>query len=108
MRRAGAGRAVWVLREGKWDIPAALGDAAGCLGAVAAQNLLGTTLSIGKLRGKVHAYRGTKVVCTYHPAFLLRNQLVSEKRKVWEDLLQVMEKLRLSISEKQRGYFLKG
>ena len=39
-----------------------------CLGAVASQNLLGTTVSIGKLRGKFHTYRGAKVVCTYHPA----------------------------------------
>jgi len=45
---------------------------------------------------------------TYHPAYLLRNQSNSEKRKVWEDLLQVMEKLGMPISGKQRGYFLKG
>ena len=42
---------------------------------------------------------------TYHPAYLLRNQAVSEKRKVWEDLLLVMEKLGLHISEKQRQFF---
>ena len=44
---------------------------------------------------------------TYHPAYLLRNQALSEKRRVWEDMLQVMEKLALPISEKQRDYFLK-
>ena len=44
---------------------------------------------------------------TYHPAFLLRNQAISEKRNIWEDLLQVMEHLGLPISDKQRGYFLK-
>jgi DNA polymerase len=55
-----------------------------CLGAVAAQNLLGTTVSIGKLRGKVHNYRGIKVVCTYHPAFLLRSP--SFKKETWEDM----------------------
>jgi len=44
---------------------------------------------------------------TYHPAYLLRNQSNSEKRKVWEDMIQVMEKLGLPISEKQRNYFLK-
>jgi hypothetical protein len=43
---------------------------------------------------------------TFHPAYLLRNQALTEKRKVWEDMLQVMEKLQLPISEKQRGYFL--
>jgi DNA polymerase len=42
---------------------------------------------------------------TYHPAFLLRNQAMSEKRRVWEDMLQVMGKLGLPISEKQRKYF---
>jgi DNA polymerase len=44
---------------------------------------------------------------TFHPSYLLRNQALSEKRKVWEDMLQVMERLGLPISEKQRGYFLK-
>lgn len=55
-----------------------------CLGAVAAQNLLGTTVSIGKLRGRIHDYRGIKVVCTYHPAFLLRSP--SFKKETWEDM----------------------
>ena len=62
-----------------------------CLGAVAAQNLLGTTQSIGKLRGKVHAYRGGKVVCTYHPAFLLRSP--SFKKETWEDMKLLMREL---------------
>jgi uracil-DNA glycosylase len=44
---------------------------------------------------------------TYHPAYLLRNQAMSEKRKVWEDRLAVMEKLEMPISQKQRNYFLK-
>lgn len=55
-----------------------------CLGAVASQNLLNTTVSIGKLRGKVHNFRGIKVVCTYHPAFLLRSP--SFKKETWEDM----------------------
>ncbi|WP_297033353.1 uracil-DNA glycosylase family protein [Thermogutta sp.] len=62
-----------------------------CLGNVAAQNLLGTDLTIGRLRGKIWEYNGAKVVCTYHPAFLLRNPAM--KREAWEDLkllLQVM------------------
>jgi len=42
---------------------------------------------------------------TYHPAYLLRNQALSEKRRVWEDMLQVMERLSLPISDKQRNYF---
>lgn len=44
-----------------------------CLGAVAAQNLLNVETPIGKLRGEVYDYNGAKVICTYHPAYLLRN-----------------------------------
>lgn len=62
-----------------------------CLGAVASQNLLGTTVSIGKLRGKIHDYRGTKVVCTYHPAFLLRSP--SYKKQTWEDMKMLMREM---------------
>jgi len=43
---------------------------------------------------------------TYHPAYLLRNQALGEKRRVWEDMLSVMEKLALPISQKQQNYFL--
>mgnify|MGYP002684498758 FL=1 len=43
---------------------------------------------------------------TYHPAYLLRNPALSEKRKVWEDMLAVLEKLGRPISERQRTYFL--
>lgn len=66
-----------------------------CLGAVAAQNLLGSTLSIGKLRGKVHHFRGTKVVCTYHPAFLLRSP--SFKKETWEDMKLIMREMGLEL-----------
>jgi DNA polymerase len=62
-----------------------------CLGAVAAQNLLGSTLSIGKLRGKVHECRGAKLVCTYHPAYLLRNP--SAKKDTWEDMKLLMREM---------------
>lgn len=56
------------------------------LGRFAAQSLLRTTQSIGKLRGQVFRYRetGIPLVVTYHPAYLLRNPL--DKRKAWEDL----------------------
>jgi uracil-DNA glycosylase len=77
------------------------------LGATAVEGLLGKTLGITKLRGQWQTYRGTPLMPTYHPAYLLRNQAMSEKRKVWEDMLAVMEKLEMSISEKQRNYFLK-
>lgn len=62
-----------------------------CLGSVAAQNLLDTTESIGRLRGRVHDYRGTPVVCTYHPAYLLRNP--SAKRQVWDDVQMLMAEM---------------
>jgi len=77
------------------------------LGATAVEGLLGKTLGITKLRGSWKTYRGTPLMPTYHPAYLLRNQAMSEKRKVWEDMLAVMEKLGMSISAKQRNYFLK-
>jgi DNA polymerase len=77
------------------------------LGATAVEGLLGKTLGITKLRGTWKTYRGTPLMPTYHPAYLLRNQAMSEKRKVWEDMLAVMEKLEMPISEKQRRFFLK-
>lgn len=77
------------------------------LGATAVEGLLGKTAGITKLRGNWQTYRGIPLMPTYHPAYLLRNQAISEKRRVWEDMLQVMDKLGLPISEKQRGYFLK-
>ncbi|HEX3890863.1 MAG TPA: uracil-DNA glycosylase [Verrucomicrobiae bacterium] len=77
------------------------------LGATAVEGLLGKTVGITKLRGNWQMYRGTPLMPTYHPAYLLRNQAMSEKRKVWEDMMAVMEKLGMPISEKQRNYFLK-
>jgi DNA polymerase len=78
------------------------------LGATAVEGLLGQTGGITKLRGRWQEFRGVPVMPTYHPAYLLRNQALSEKRRVWEDMLQVMEKLAMPISEKQRNFFLKG
>jgi DNA polymerase len=77
------------------------------LGATAVEGLLGKTVGITRLRGNWQTYRGIPLMPTYHPAYLLRNQSLSEKRRVWEDMLAVMETLRLPISEKQRNYFLK-
>ena len=78
------------------------------LGGTAVEGLLGKTLGITKLRGTWQTYRGIPLMPTYHPSYLLRNQAMTEKRKVWEDMLGVMEKLALPISEKQRNFFLKG
>ena len=55
------------------------------LGACAAQTLLGTTKSISSLRNKRHSWRGMPLVCTFHPAYLLRN--ASQKASTWQDLL---------------------
>jgi uracil-DNA glycosylase family 4 len=62
-----------------------------CLGLVAAQTVLNSTTSIGRLRKTVHAYgdTGIKVVATYHPAYLLRNP--NAKKDVWDDMKMLME-----------------
>lgn len=57
------------------------------LGATAAQNLLETKVPISKLRGQFHDYLGTKVMPTFHPAYLLRDP--HKKREVWEDMKMV-------------------
>ena len=59
------------------------------------------------LRGNWQDFNGIPMMPTYHPAYLLRNQSLQEKRKVWEDMLLVMEDLGMPITEKQRGFFLK-
>ncbi len=71
------------------------------------EGLLGKTLGITKLRGQWQTWRGIPLMPTYHPAYLLRNQAMSEKRKVWEDMLAVLGRLGRPISERQRGYFLR-
>lgn len=76
------------------------------LGATAVEGLLGKTIGITRLRGTWHTYRNIPLMPTYHPAYLLRNQAMSEKRRVWEDMLQVMARLGLPVSDKQQGYFL--
>jgi len=76
------------------------------LGAVAVEGLLGLRGTMRQLRGRWHSYNQTPLMITYHPAYLLRNQSPSEKRKVWEDMLLVLERLERPISEKQRNYFL--
>jgi DNA polymerase len=61
------------------------------LGACAAQNLLGSSLSIGKLRGRFHDYRGIPVLCTYHPAYLLRSP--DKKKDVWDDMKKLLARM---------------
>lgn len=66
-----------------------------CLGAVAAKTLLNTETPIGKLRGKFHKFNDATVVCTYHPAYLLRNP--AAKPDTWEDLKMMMRKLGMEL-----------
>ena len=51
---------------------------------MAAQNLLQTDVAIGRLRRKFHKHGRAKVLCTYHPSYLLRNP--AAKKDVWEDM----------------------
>lgn len=76
------------------------------LGATAVEGLLGTRGTMRDLRGRWHSHHETPLMITYHPSYLLRNQSPAEKRKVWEDMLLVLERLGRPISEKQRRYFL--
>lgn len=62
-----------------------------CLGSVAVRSLLNQSTSIGRLRGKFFQYSGAKVVVTYHPAYLLRNE--DAKRLVWEDMQMLMKEM---------------
>jgi len=66
-----------------------------CLGNVAAQNLLGTNKSISSFRGQWFDFRGSKLLATYHPAYLLRNP--AAKGDVWIDLKKVLVELGLPI-----------
>lgn len=63
------------------------------------------TVKMGALRGRWWEFAGTPVMPTYHPSYLLHNPSNSAKRRVWEDVLLVMEKLDMPISDKQRNFF---
>ena len=75
------------------------------LGATAVAGLLGLDTPISRLRGHFQSLRGLPVMPTYHPSYLLRNQSLATKREVWEDMLQVLEKIGRPITEKQSNYF---
>ncbi len=81
------------------------------LGASASGGL-GLAGSVGNLRGQFHEFQGIPVMVTYHPSYLLRCEQDAgggnkEKRLVWEDMLQVLERLGSPVSAKQRAYFTK-
>jgi len=76
------------------------------LGATAMRGLFGKVEQMKLMRGRWHLFGPIPVMATFHPSYLLRNQALSEKRKVWEDMLQVLGRLGHPVSERQKNYFL--
>jgi uracil-DNA glycosylase len=76
------------------------------LGATAMRGLLGKEDPMNQMRGRWHLFGSIPVMATFHPSYLLRNQALAIKRKVWEDMLLVLDRLGHSISERQKSYFL--
>jgi uracil-DNA glycosylase len=70
------------------------------LGGCAAQNLLDTTESLGRLRRRFHNFRGIPVLCTYHPAFLLPHRSPEKKKDVWEDMKLLLAKMGRAVPPK--------
>lgn len=70
------------------------------LGGCAATNLLQSTLSVGKLRGRFHDYKGVPVMVTYHPAYLLPHKRPDMKREVWDDMKMLLTKMGRPIPQK--------
>jgi DNA polymerase len=70
-----------------------------CFGRIASVFLLGRgpDTKIGSLRGEIHTYQDKKVICTYHPSYLLRNP--AAKADVWEDLQPVVKACQTSIPQ---------
>lgn len=76
-----------------------------CLGGSAARGLLGHAASVASQRGKWFDCGGIPTRVTYHPSYLLRNDTISARRSVWEDMLAVMQQLGMNISPRQLNYF---
>jgi DNA polymerase len=79
------------------------------LGNTAMEGLMGhdPKRRITKIRGQWMEFDGVPLIPTFHPSYLLRNQSMSTKRLVWEDMLSVMERLSMPVSEKQLHFFRK-
>ena len=77
------------------------------LGMTAVNGLLGPDPKrrMGTIRGQFFEFNETPLLVTYHPSYLLRYATMKTKRLVWEDMLLVMDRVGLAISEKQRGFF---
>src|SRR5207248_1121387 len=65
------------------------------LGLPASKFILQSNLSMGKMRGQWSSFRGTKVMPTFHPAYLLRSYTPQNRKAVWSDLQKVMAELGL-------------
>jgi DNA polymerase len=70
-----------------------------CWGSTAAKNLLVSEAPIGKMRGKFFQYGRAKVVCTYHPSYLLRNP--AAKKDVWDDMKFLFLDMGIDLTAKQ-------
>lgn len=64
-----------------------------CWGSIAAKNLLDSKESIGRMRNKFFTYGQSRVLCTYHPSYLLRNP--AAKKDVWADMKLLMREMGL-------------
>jgi DNA polymerase len=77
------------------------------LGVIAARGILRRgNLPLAAYQQEHGSFNGIPVVVTHHPSYLLRTSDISERRRLWEEMLYVMETAGLPISAKQRGYFL--
>ena len=65
-----------------------------CLGTTAAQGVLGTAAQVAELRGKVHDYRGTPVICTFHPAYMAKYP--KAEAECWSDMELLLRAMGLS------------
>lgn len=82
------------------------------LGTTAVQGLLGLKVTMNSVRGRWQEFRGIPVMPTFHPSYLLRSEDApdrgnTEKRKTWEDMLLVLERLGHPITERMQHYFLR-
>ena len=68
-----------------------------CLGAIAAQNLLNSTETIGRMRKRFYQYGQATVMCTYHPSYLMRSP--GMKKETWDDMQMLLKKMGLPIPE---------
>ena len=78
------------------------------LGKVATDGLLGhdPKRRLSHVRGKWHDSLDLPMMVTYHPSYLLHNPSKASKRKVWEDFMSVMDRLKMPVSDKQKSFFL--